>query len=255
MAGVVRLLQLTDCHLKASPEAQVKGWVTEASLAAVVEAAFSPGKARPDAVLATGDITQDGSPEAYARFRERLGGLDTPVLCLPGNHDDPEALGAICREPPFAYCPEVGFGDWRLVLLSTWDGDRGGGRLGEAELTRLETALASAAEAHALVVLHHHPVPVGSRWLDGVALDDAAEFLDIIGAAPRVRGVLWGHVHQIYDTTRRGVRYLGTPSTCFQFRPGTVVPEVDALGPAWRTIDLHPDGSVDTELGWAPWTE
>jgi Icc protein len=69
MAGAVRLLQLTDCHLKASPEAQVKGWVTEASLAAVVEAAFSREGERPAAVLATGDITQDGSPEAYARFQ------------------------------------------------------------------------------------------------------------------------------------------------------------------------------------------
>jgi len=255
MAGAVRLLQLTDCHLKASPEAQVKGWVTEASLAAVVEAAFSREGERPAAVLATGDITQDGSPEAYARFRDRLAGLDTPVLCLPGNHDDPEALAAICREAPFSYCPEAGFGDWRVVLLSTWDGDRGGGRLGEDELARLEKALAAASEPHALVVLHHHPVPVGSRWLDGVALDDADEFLAVIDAAPRVRGVLWGHVHQVHDSTRRGVRYLGTPSTCFQFRPGTLVPEVDALGPAWRTIDLGPDGSIHTEVGWAPWAE
>jgi 3',5'-cyclic AMP phosphodiesterase CpdA len=141
-------------------------------------------------------------------------------------------------------------GPWSIAVTL-----RGGGRLGDEELARLEKALAAASEPHALVVLHHHPVPVGSRWLDGVALDDAAEFLAVIDAAPRVRGVLWGHVHQVHDSTRRGVRYLGTPSTCFQFRPGTLVPEVDALGPAWRTIDLAPDGSIHTEVGWAPWDE
>jgi 3',5'-cyclic AMP phosphodiesterase CpdA len=27
-----------------------------------------------------------------------------------------------------------------------------------------------------IVYMHHHPLPMGSTWLDGVALRDAAEF-------------------------------------------------------------------------------
>ena len=253
MSGAVRLLQLTDCHLKAAPEDQVKGWVTEASLAAVVEAALADGGGPPDAVLATGDITQDGSPQAYARFRARLEDRGIPVLCLPGNHDDPKAMAEACSDAPFSFCPDAAFGDWQVILLSTWDGDRGGGRLGPEELTRLERALADSHQPHALVVLHHHPVPVGSRWLDGVGLDDAGDFLAVIDSAPRVRGVVWGHIHQVHESTRQGVRFIGTPSTCFQFRPHTAVPEVDDLGPAWRVLELEADGAIRTRIGWAPW--
>lgn len=253
MSVAVRLLQLTDCHLKASPEGLVKGWPTRRSLDVAVEAALARFDGLPDAILATGDISQDGSAESYDHFRDRLAGLGVPVLCIPGNHDDPGTMAAACSGPPFSFCGDAAFGDWRIVLLSTWDGDRGGGRLGTRELERLGATLAAAREGHALVVLHHHPLPVGSRWLDGVALDDAARFLEVVDAADRVRGVLWGHVHQVFDDRRNGVRYLGTPSTCFQFRPHTDVPEIDEPGPAWRVLELHPDGTIRTDVGWAPW--
>lgn len=255
MAGAVRLLQLTDCHLRSSPADLVKGCATDRSLAVALDAALAGLEAPPDAVLATGDLSQDGSPESYRRFRERLGALGLPVLCIPGNHDDPGALAEACSSAPFTYCGDAKFGAWRLVLLSTWDGERGGGRLGEDELARLGQVLATAQEPHVLVVLHHHPLPVGSRWLDSVGLDDAAQFLAAIDRAPAVRAVLWGHIHQVFDGRRKDVRYLGTPSTCFQFRPNTDVPVIDGPGPAWRILDLHPDGTVTTHVGWAPGAE
>jgi Icc protein len=40
-----------------------------------------------------------------------------------------------------------------------------GGRLTAAELERLDAELARSAR-HSMVCLHHHPVPMGSRWLD-----------------------------------------------------------------------------------------
>jgi 3',5'-cyclic-AMP phosphodiesterase len=143
-------------------------------------------------------------------------------------------------------------GELALVMLSTWDGDRGGGRLPDEELLRLADVLEHSAEPHVLVVLHHHPVPVGS-WLDKVALDNADEFLAVTDSCARVRGILWGHVHQAHDSVRRGVRMLGTPSTCFQFVPRVPRSDVDPdAGPGWRWLELMPDGRIATRVGAAP---
>lgn len=247
----LRLLQLTDSHLRAAPDGEVKGWRTRASLELAVASALD-GAAPPDAVLATGDLSQDGSRASYGQFRDILGAVRAPIYCIPGNHDDPEAMAAELSRPPFHYCGDHALGVWRLVMLSTWDGDRGGGRLSQDELQRLAHVLEHSHEPHVLVVLHHHPVPTGS-WLDKVALDNAAEFLALIDSCARIRGVLWGHVHQAQDGQRRGVRMLGTPSTCFQFMPRVRESDLDPeAGPAWRWLELRPDGRIATQLQFAP---
>lgn len=252
MAGdrPIRLLQLTDSHLRASPEGELKGWRTRDSLAQSLDAALA-GQDLPDAILATGDLSQDGTAESYAHLREILGRPGVPVYCIPGNHDDPAVMAKELATPPFIYCGDHALGRWRLVLLATWDGDRGGGRLSEAELARFASSLEQAAEPHVLVVLHHHPVPVNS-WLDKVALDNATDFLAIADGCARIRGILWGHVHQVWEGQRRGMRLLATPSTCFQFLPGASRSDVDPrYGPGWRWLELHHDGRIVTQVGWA----
>ena len=89
-----------------------------------------------------------------------------------------------------------------------------------------------------------------SRWLDTVGLDNADDFLDIIDAAGNVRAVVFGHVHQAFDETHRGIRIIGTPSTCAQFLPRSDTFAIDDRPPAYRRITLTPDGGVDTELIW-----
>ncbi|MGH8261192.1 MAG: phosphoesterase, partial [Steroidobacteraceae bacterium] len=65
-----------------------------------------------------------------------------------------------------------------------------------------------------------------------------------------VRAVLWGHVHQRYEGLRGRVRLLGTPSTCTQFLPHAEQFTVDSQPPAYRTLELQPDGSLHTEVVW-----
>jgi 3',5'-cyclic-AMP phosphodiesterase len=247
----LRLLQLTDSHLRADPAGTVKDCRTRDSLERAIAAALD-GQVPPDAVLATGDLSQDGTRESYLHVRELLGGLGAPVFCIPGNHDDPVTMSAELSKPPFHYCGDHGLDRWRLVMLSTWDGDRGGGRMPEEELRRLAQVLETAREPHVLVVLHHHPVPMES-WLDHVPLDNAEEFFAVTDRCPRVRGIVWGHVHQRHESERRGVRMLAAPSTCFQFVPRAPVSGVDpGVGPGWRWLELMGDGSIATSVGWAP---
>jgi Icc protein len=154
------------------------------------------------------------------------------------------------NRPPFTVGGTVDLGPWRIVLLDSSLAGSARGRLSDETLQQLETALRSAAGRHCLVSLHHHPVPMSSRWLDQVGLENAADFFAIIDRHRAVRAIVWGHVHQAYDSLRHGVRLLGTPSTCAQFLPHADEFAVDRRPPAYRTFELRSDGSLFTEVVW-----
>jgi Icc protein len=203
----------------------------------------------PDALLVTGDIVQD-DPAGYAHFRRLFGGLGLPVLCLPGNHDEPEAMRRELNEKPFVLGGVADLGAWRIVLLDSCIRGSASGRLSKESLAALDEALATAQRRHCLVCLHHHPIDMGSRWLDRVGLENAAEFLHTIDRHRNVRAIVWGHVHQKYEGLRKGVRLLATPSTCAQFLPHADDFAVDLRPPAYRTLELRADGSLLTEVVW-----
>lgn len=243
---VLDILQLTDPHLFADPETRLRGVETASSFRRALDHALAAWN--PDVILLTGDLSEDRSAEAYLQLRKALESLQIPVYCIPGNHDDPEVMARELRGPQFNYCQPLRHQNWLLPMLNTWDGDRGGGRLGREELERLAEQLSATDAEHVLVCLHHQPVPVGSAWLDSVGLDDSAALMETIGQFPRVRGLLWGHVHQNFDQHDGGLRLMGTPSTCYQFEPGRDDFALDALGPGYRRLRLHADGRIDSQV-------
>lgn len=246
--SVVHLTHLTDPHLYGGERELLRGIATLPSL----EATLANARQRdwpPDAVLVTGDLVQD-DPAGYVHFRRVFGELRLPVLCLPGNHDEPEAMRRELDRAPFVVGGAVDLGLWRIVLLDSTIPGSAAGRLSADSLAALESALAGAPQRHALVCLHHHPVPMDSRWLDNVGLQNAAEFLDVIDRHANVRGIVWGHVHQSYDAVRKGVRLLATPSTCAQFVPHAEQFALDRRPPGYRTLELKADGSIVTDVIW-----
>jgi Icc protein len=124
--------------------------------------------------------------------------------------------------------------------------------LSEESLGFLDDALARFADSHVLVVLHHHPVPVGSAWLDSIRLMNGPELLQAVARHRNVRGMLWGHVHQSFDGMHDGVAMMSTPSTCFQFVPGRDDFAIDERPPGYRWLHLYPDGRIDTRVVWVP---
>ena len=244
----LRIVQFTDSHLYASETESLRGVATLPALTSILARARERDWPV-DAILVTGDIVQD-DPGGYAHFRRLFGGLGVPVLCLPGNHDEPEAMRRELGRKPFILDGAVDFGLWRIVLLDSCVPGSASGRLSEASLAALDEALAGAAGRHALVCLHHHPVAMSSRWLDRVGLENADEFLRVIDRHRNVRAIVWGHVHQSFDALRKDVRLLATPSTCAQFLPRSDEFAVDPHPPAYRTLELRPDGTLDTEVVW-----
>jgi Icc protein len=244
------LLQLTDPHLHANAASRMRGVNTYDSFVAVLAQAQRDHHWPPDAIIATGDLVQDESREGYERFRSCLDRLGVPVFCIPGNHDDPELMAEVLAGPPFQVCGDAALGAWRLIFLSTYIKGDDAGAVGEAGLAELDRKLSAYPSEPTLICMHHQPVPMGSAWLDGVGLKDAADFLVVADRHKQLRGIVWGHVHQALDRHRGDVRLLSAPSTCAQFLPKNDVFALDSLPPGCRWISLHQDGRIETSLDW-----
>jgi Icc protein len=241
----LRILQLTDTHLYADPEGRLLGQNTRRTLELVLEMANSTCSPI-DLVLLTGDLVHDESPQGYDYLRRRLVALDTPCYCLPGNHDQGNAMSRSFDGLGVSMETAIRCGAWNLVLLDSTVPGTDGGHLDAGQLARLQDSLAERQGDPTLICLHHQPVPVGSTWIDTMALDNPDALFGIVDRHPQVRGILWGHIHQEFCGMRKCVLLMGSPSTCVQFMPGSEKFALDALTPGFRWLDLHPDGRIDT---------
>lgn len=242
-----RLVQITDTHLFAHAEGALVGMNCDEGLRDVL-ALVRANEAGARALLFTGDASQDNSPESYVRLEAALSDLGLPQYWIPGNHDEQHLLEQVIgpRHP----CGHASFssGNWRVIMLDSSVPDKVHGRLAAEELLYLRQSLLEAREAHVLVCLHHNPVPVAAAWLQQHCLQNPDELFAILDAEPRVRSVLFGHIHHELDVTRKGVRYLGSPSTCVQFHPTSADFALDDLNPGYRWLELMQDGAVKTGI-------
>lgn len=240
----IRIVQLSDCHLFKSTEGKLLGLNTEHSLAQVMDLICAEQPAI-DLVLATGDLSQDGSSESYARFHKTMDAFSCPVYWLPGNHDLTDIMGNHQIAQRMSPCV-IDQGDWQILMLDSTIRGKVPGNFSDTELQFLEQALVESTSKHVMIALHHQPVPVGSSWLDQQIVGNAAEFFKIVDRFSNVRAIIWGHVHQVFEAQRNGVQLMSVPSTCVQFMPNSQDFAVDKANPGYRWIDLNADGSLSS---------
>jgi Icc protein len=207
---------------------------------------------RPDLLLATGDLAEDGSAEAYRYLAARFDDAGIPTFWLPGNHDENAVMHAQLTGGPIRAAREVLAGAWLILLLdSTIEGEVRG-RVGPAELDFMDSRLRRHANRHALVCLHHQAMAAGSEWIDAKGLENAAELRERLSRHDNVRAVLWGHVHQEAHHRRDGIEWMSTPSTCVQFKPGSREFAIGEEAPGYRYLALGAGGGIDTAVRRVP---
>lgn len=244
----VRILQITDTHLFAGEHETLLGVNTHRSYHAVLEAIHA--EARPyDIVVATGDLAQDHSVAAYQHFANGIATLNKTCLWLPGNHDFQPAMVDTLANAGVNPAKHMLLGDyWQIILLDSQVFGVPHGELSDYQLEWLERTLSLYPQRHALILLHHHPLPSGCTWLDQHSLRNAHMLGEVLQHYPLAKTLLCGHIHQDLDLQWEGRRLLATPSTCIQFKPICTNFTIDTLSPGWRYLDLHPDGTLTTEL-------
>jgi Icc protein len=236
----VLLAQLSDTHLLSDPTAELWGHNTTQSLAAVMEAL----PRWVDVMVVTGDIAEDGAPTAYQRAMTLTEDRAGQRHFLAGNHDSPDAMRSVVGSFPPLQMVHVS-NEWTLALLNShWVG-HDTGRVGIDALAQLRHELLKA-QTHVILCLHHPPISPCNNPACGLA--DGEEVLAVIQGGP-VRVVLSGHVHQAFDTTIDGIRFLGAPSTFRQLRHGGDPHYQDTHEPpAAQLLELLDGGGVVRHL-------
>ena len=252
--GVTEILQITDTHLFADRGGRLKGVDVDAGLRSVLAEA-SRRHPHAEAVLLTGDLVQEETAPSYQRLAGYMAGLGMPTYCLPGNHEDKALLARACEDGALRCESRVFIGGWQILLLDSAQPPAPGGWLAREELERAERSLAEHPDVPALMALHHPPLSVNSPWMDTMQVANGGQLLALVDRHPQVAAVVFGHIHQAFETVRNGVRFLGSPSTCVQFLPGAAASAVDHRPPGYRWLELAPDGGLDTGVGRAPWAE
>ena len=221
---MARLLQLSDLHVVAPGALVSRVLDTPALLRNAIDVlmprldAIGPL----EAVLITGDVSDDGSAESYVTARAELDRLGLPILVVPGNHDRREGLREAFRDLPGI--PGAGLiewvidlGDTRVVGLDTLVEGQGGGRLRAESLDLLSRAIEGAGDRAVVVALHHPPLRTGIRFMDAIGLENLA---DLAAAMSNYAGSIHfvaGHVHGVFQG-RIGQHPVATaPSLCSAF--------------------------------------
>jgi Icc protein len=182
--STVRITHFTDPHLYSGEHESLRGVATLPALTAALAHARAHDWP-PDAVLVTGDLVQD-DPGGYAHFRRLFGALGMPVLCVPGNHDEPQAMRRELSGQPFVLDGFVDLGRLRIVLLDSCIPGSASGALAHRSSRSWERA-ATAGTRATPVCLHHHPCPCQARPARGYQRD---QFLHTIDAHRNVRAVV-----------------------------------------------------------------
>lgn len=240
----VLLVQLSDSHLFADADVTLLGMNPRESLQRVIDLVREQ-QPHIDLVLATGDLSQDGTLASYQQFRDMTAPMGAPARWLAGNHDEPQIMADAAVHSDLLE-PVVDVGNWRITLLDSAVPGSVPGYLQDQQLQLLVQALSEAPNRHHLVCLHHHPVSIGCAWMEPIGLRNPDALFAVLDRFPHVKAVLWGHVHQEIDDQRNGVRLLASPSTCIQFAPGSDDFQVSDQAPGYRWLRLRADGRLET---------
>lgn len=216
------ILHISDTHIV--PEGKlVSGRLETADALARLIARISAirGQIGPiDAVLVSGDLSEDGSAESYSRFKALLAPLDLPTLVIPGNHDAREPMRSAFADQlplygPLDWVRQVG--DLTVIGLDSLVEGSGKGTLSPQSLSFLKDALFMAKDAPILLALHHPPFPSGIDFMDKIGLTNRDAFRTVVSGHDGPLRIVCGHIHSMMVTDLAGHIAISAPSPCSTF--------------------------------------
>lgn len=243
----MRLLQITDLHLKADPTAHIHGRIIRESLEHILNIALHE-KSAPDLIIISGDISDEtqahNCKQTYQYLQNRLKQFSSKLRCIPGNHDTPSLLYNIFGLKAKSH---LEINNWQLLFLSSHMKSSISGHIDEIQLKAL---LDNRVAENTIIFMHHHPIPIDSHWLDQIGLQNNHTFFNILKQYKGIRGVVFGHIHQEFESYVAGIKILGTPAANpQQFLPKADTYTIDNINSSgFRWLTLHPNGHLDTQV-------
>jgi 3',5'-cyclic AMP phosphodiesterase CpdA len=198
--SIMNVIQLTDLHCVPYGRMAMgrceTNTLAERALRAVGR--FRPGA---DAVLITGDLSDNGLPGAYDLLAGMIRQTQTaPVYVIPGNHDRRDNfrsqlahLPGVTDDPVFVQYT-VEHLPVRIIMLDTVIFGSPAGELCAARMAWLEARLAEQTGRPTMIAMHHPPFDCGIN--DAIGLRNAAEFVALIARHRQVLRIVCGHHHR-----------------------------------------------------------
>ena len=222
------IVQLTDTHLRPAGEL-VHGVVdTDANLTRVLTHLREAGQ-HVDALVLSGDLSDNGSPEAYRRLRAAVepvaAELGAEIVYVMGNHDERGAFGeelldlapgSVDTTLPHDRIVEVA--GLRIIALDSTTPLRHEGRLEVEQLAWLSVQLRTPAPRGTVLVLHHPPLPSPIATVDFLKLEDADRLAEVL-AGSDVRMILCGHNHLTAAAAVAGIPVWIGPALSYRIDP------------------------------------
>jgi len=194
------IAQITDLHISLPGRRAHEVYRTAEHLERWV-ARLNALEPRPDAVLATGDLVNDGEVEEYEQLATLVEGLEMPLYLIPGNHDSRNAMRAVFAA--HRYLGEHGYMQYvvddyavRLIGLDTLKPGSHAGELCDERCAWLAARLAEAPATPTLIFMHHPPFRTGVPPMDAYGLDGTERFRAAIAGYDNIERIVAGHLHR-----------------------------------------------------------
>jgi 3',5'-cyclic-AMP phosphodiesterase len=211
------IAQISDPHVCA-PGVLYKGVANSNALLSEAIKHLHQLDRRPDLVLITGDLTDEGRTVEYEHALELLAQLQIRYCVIPGNHDHRERFRSAFVA--HRYLPKTGRLHYcledmpvRIVALDSSVPNEHHGAIDESGLHWLSETLQADRIKPTLVIMHHPPFQSGIGYLDEYSLRAPDALREIIQAAPNIEAVLVGHVHRHMTHRWAGTLVIACPST------------------------------------------
>ena len=178
------LVQVSDIHC--GP--QFRADVTD-------EAVKEINELKPDGIIVTGDLTEDGITKQYRQARDVLERIEAEKLVICGGNHDYRSTGYYLFRHFFQPRQVVTVGDTVFATLRTARPERDYGEVGYRQIMWLKRILHQHQGKRKIVAMHHHVLPVPDTGTDRIRIVDAGDLLRVI-ARSEVDLVLCGHRHR-----------------------------------------------------------
>lgn len=206
------------------------------------------------ALVISGDLAQEEVAATYQCLNHLLDFFPAPVYVLPGNHDTPALMRLELTSQNVHFVPQAQLGVWHLLFLDSSRPLYSEGYLSTTQLQALENSLKQIpVDQHVLLFLHHHPVTIGSPWMDHMGLQHPEKLWELLTAFPQVKAVGFGHIHaeftgSVSNQQGKPIAVYGTPATCVQLTHDETRLGFKHNQPGWREFLLYADGELTTSV-------
>ena len=150
----------------------------------------------PDAIVITGDLTNEGLIKEYEKCKELVSKFNCKkIIAISGNHDYRNTGYLHFKKYfPFESVNELGK-DVVVVTIGTSRPDRNEGEVGYRQNLWLERTMKKYQNHVKILAMHHHLIGIPDTGADRLTIIDAGDVLRTI-LATKVDLVLCGHKHR-----------------------------------------------------------